>query len=593
MKRDIRDNANTSGGSLPKIKPYFSPTNWLALTLFICSALSGISILLFQTLTTLYFSSGALVLLIGTTVFLFTTILSWYYLKRKANRGFRQPVQMLQNQSSAFRIWFTGLNLLWVLIFFFLSWGFIRFFGPQTWVIYFNAGALACGLYGLTGILITRHPHMLALCWKSPVPDGLNNFWDDAGATIILRDRYETAAQMDQKKSTPLLWSISRIFDRSNPGGADRSINLIDKNRRQRFKIESIHRFKVLSMLFVFTVLLTSIPHLLGLFPGNWNHVPTGWPGTSLTGEGDTALMEKTPGNSSTSVENQDDPDSTTSNGSSESKMNRGEDKEESNNNRDQGQNQPEDQSGQPEGQAEEQTEGQKKGDGDHQRKGNELKDQSEGQTEGQPGKPAESLTNNQQHGNKEDAKQASSPVPSDRSDESKANHPGSSGESGDNETKGAGKPGGSQGGQGGKSSNKSQEDKTSKPGSNSPGIKDTQQGEGGGTGRGGAGKSDPGPEQYDKPQPLPKLPSRSSNMVTLDLPQWTPQGNQKKGGGQEQEKENSSFEQKGEKNRAGTGKFRAGKQEMGADTPVQHLPNWILRLIKTGKESVSTGDKK
>ena len=243
--------------------------------LFCLSGSAGIAIAVLETAAGYFFSFG-LPVLIGTVTILFAAaIVSWVVLKGK--NQIRDPERSVRHQGTAFAAWFAAHNLAWALAASFSTWGLLKLFGFKSWVMVFSAGALACTCYVLIGTFLIRKGEMLGLCWQSTIPDGLGNFWARAGATMILRERYEYVAEQDQNQPTPTLWSISRIFNRSETGGADRAIDLLEPRRdflSTQSKKEWRHRFKVLLVLFWVTAALAALPGILGFASPHWDRVP-------------------------------------------------------------------------------------------------------------------------------------------------------------------------------------------------------------------------------------------------------------------------------------------------------------------------------
>ncbi|NIM17892.1 MAG: hypothetical protein GTO45_10255 [Candidatus Aminicenantes bacterium] len=251
----------------------------LVLFLFGFSIIVGLMAAFPDVLGTYFFFSGALFILITVAVLFAAAAAVWLALTRK--RHIREPKQSILYQGKAFLVWFISHNLFWALVGSISIWGLLMLFGPYPWVIIFSAGALACTCFALIGVFIIKYKkrQMLGLCWQSPIPDGLPNFWDRAAAAMILRERYEYAAEHDQKQPTPVLWSISRVFDRSINHGVERKVDLMDRGfPTKKLKSEGKHRIKVLLVLFLVTAALAALPGLLGLTPPPWDRVPDGWP---------------------------------------------------------------------------------------------------------------------------------------------------------------------------------------------------------------------------------------------------------------------------------------------------------------------------
>jgi hypothetical protein len=239
------------------------------------SIMVGLLGTLTSALAPFFLSNGALFLCAGMLISFAVVTLLWLPVKRKKRR--LKPEDSIQYQGRAFRLWFAGLHLSWASgssLFIVIL---LVLFGPVFEVMALSAGALACTCFAVMGLLIGTKTRTLGLCWQSPVPRGVGNWWDYVGATMILRERYEYAVQHDQKRAEPVLWSISRILELASTGGAMRTIDLMDSAYPTK-KTEWLHRFKVLVPLFLVTVLLAILlPKLPGLTPPTPGQVPDGW----------------------------------------------------------------------------------------------------------------------------------------------------------------------------------------------------------------------------------------------------------------------------------------------------------------------------
>jgi len=239
------------------------------------SIMVGLLGTLSSTLAPFFLSNGALFLCAGMLVSFAVVILLWLPVKRKKRR--LKPEDSIRYQGRAFRLWFAGHHLSWAFgssLFIVIL---LVLFGPVFEVMALSAGALACAWFAIIGLLIGKKTKTLGLCWQSPIPQGVGNWWDYVGATMILRERYEHAVQHDQKRAEPVLWSISRILELASSGGANRTIDLMDSPYPNK-KTEWFHRFKVLVPLFLVTVLLAIlVPKIPGLAPPNPGQVPDGW----------------------------------------------------------------------------------------------------------------------------------------------------------------------------------------------------------------------------------------------------------------------------------------------------------------------------
>lgn len=224
---------------------------------------------------------GIMGLLLLAVSLLTVSLISWRRLKLK--RHTRDPRQSVLYQGAAFTAWFSGLNLFWTLLAGCCTLGLLIVFGPRSWVLVLCAGALTCAVFSLLGLLRMKKRQMMGLCWQSPVPFNLENLLDRTAATMILNERFEFAADHDQKQSTPLLWSLSRIFDRRETGGVFRKLDLMGRDfPKRKMKQEWWQRLKIMLLLFLSTSVLAALPGLLGLTSTPWDKVPDGWPSAKV-----------------------------------------------------------------------------------------------------------------------------------------------------------------------------------------------------------------------------------------------------------------------------------------------------------------------
>jgi len=596
----------------------------LVLFLFCCSIIVGLIFAIPDATALFFFSTGALVLLITVSILFAAAVALWLKLGEKIHT--RKPDRSILNQGTAFGVWFAGHNLSWALAGSLFTWVLLTLFGPVLWVMIFSAGALACTCFALTGIFIAGKRKMLGLCWQSPVPDGLPDFWSRAGAAVILRERYEYAAKHDQQKHMPVLWSISRVFDRAPTGGADRKVELMQAGSgflSAKLKKEWLHRFKVLFVLFWVTAALAALPNLLGLTSHNWNQVPDGWPSAKMKDANkkkDPApdkpqLMARKSGtDSKSSEENRSQPDSKDSNqnqGGDENKKTGQDQGNQSKAGSDTGQNGQE--SSDPgKGETNQEQESTESG------KGSSSESSAEtghgDSTQGQEGKDCGTEGSAQgqkstESGKESDKKEGGAEGSSRKAGDSKQGQQGKKGEGGgsgqktgqpgqggsgqgqkakDSSGQGAGKSGQSDPGQGQKgrgegSGGRSQEGGASNSGDAKSG-QGSKAGESSSAGSGrGSGSPDHVPHTFSQPEPIPELPSRATDMVTIELP--TLKTRSGKG-----ESKKSSEQKPGKKGSpAPTTRFKTGEQGRIASKPEQYLPNWILMLMKEKKPQTYT----
>jgi hypothetical protein len=549
----------------------------LLLFLFCFSIIVGLAAAFPGILGVSFFPYGSLVLLIAAAVLFAAAAAAWLALRRK--RHTREPKQSLLYQGTTFGIWFISHNLFWALMGSVLIWGLFTLFGFNPWVLIFSAGALACTCFALTGIFFIRFKKrsMLGLCWQSPIPDGLANFWDHAAATMILRDRYEYAAEYDQEQPTPVLWSISRVFDRSENKSAERRVDLMERDSpKKKLKSEGMHRLKVLPVLFLVTAVLAVLPGLLGLTPPPWDRVPEGWPSAKNP--------QTTTGKQN---QNQEQKQEGKKKGKQEGKSNQGQGQ-----NQDQGQKQEGKEKGKQEGKSdqgqnqqgqgqEQKQEGKEKGkqEGKSDR-GQGQEQKQEGKEEGkQKGKSDQGQGQEQKQEGKGEGKQEGKSGES-RKDQKETGESGEKqqqkgstgkGESGKTE---AGKSGDQEGSGSDRESGSKEGGDREQEGSRTPGEGGTKQ---------GLGDPNHVPETLPEPEPIPEFPSRDTEMVTLDLPTLTPTAGK---GEPPKEKGEPGTEQK--KQPAPTTGFKEGRQDPRISKPDQFLPNWIRMLMKTTKDNKS-----
>ncbi len=249
----------------------------LPIFLFVLSATVGLLAALPGAIALFFYTTGAWILLLLVTLLFMSTLVLWQTSQKK--QGPREPERLARHQGYLFNLWFASHNLFWAFTASFAIWGLFRVFGPRGWVMICGAGAFACTGFAIFGTFISGKKKMLGLCWSSSIPDGIKTFWDHTGATFILHCRYQQAVQRDQKQTYPLIWAISRVYDRTASGGAQRGVELWHPGLpRQMFKKEWQHRAKVLASLFGVTVALAVLTVLFGLTAQQWNQVPKGWP---------------------------------------------------------------------------------------------------------------------------------------------------------------------------------------------------------------------------------------------------------------------------------------------------------------------------
>ncbi len=111
--------------------------------------------------------------------------------------------------------------------------------------------------------------------------------------------------------------------------------------------------------------------------------------------------------------------------------------------------------------------------------------------------------------------------------------------------------------------------------------IQKIQQGNGqdsGGSGGKGQGKGSPDekPKMSDEPEPLEPLPSRSSPIVSIELPTLDPSGKAGKNPYKEQKDKSSQPP----KSKAPTSQYSTEKQNPSISKPDQFLPNWIRIIL-------------
>lgn len=574
-------------------------------------------------------------LAVAMLLFIFNLI-SWQRLKKKQHT--RDPKRSVLYQGAAFTAWFSGLNLSWTLLSGICALGLLLAFGPRTWVLALIAGTLACAMFSLLGLLRIKRRQMMGLCWQSPVPFNLTDWLDRTAATMILPQRFEYAADHDQKQPTPVLWSISRIFDRGETGGTHRKLDLMDRNLpKKKMKMEWWQRTKIMALLFLATSILAALPGLLGLTSTPWDRVPDGWPSAKAREIAkekkqlmadkqppkqpppDQPGQKKDPEKKTPTTSPDDKKDSKKDSKKEKNKENRSTETQQQDNQGSKGESDktaPGDQKPAQEGQ-----DGQKGDSGQEQ--GEAQKDAQTGEKakEGEPGKEGESGKDGET--GKEDKKgkeengdgetQGDCDKPGGQGKPGKDGKPGEGDKNGegqeqDKEGKDGGKPG--QEGEGRKDG-KGKEGESGKDGqqqesgggkgaesgkkggdSQTGGAQDGKKGtKGGGPGGEGQGKGSPDdvPKMDKDPQsqPIQKFPSRETEMVNLELPTLAPTG--AKG---ESKKEEKKDEEKIKGAAAPASVFKSGTQDRRMKKPQQFLPNWILMLIKTTGSTKNTNTK-
>jgi hypothetical protein len=603
----------------------------LVVFLFCFSIILGITLALLEAAKVFFFSIGIL-FLVGLAAALFAIVtISWLVLKRK--RHIRNPEQSVRHQGTAFSIWFAVHNLFWAFIGSFFIWGVFKLFGFKPWVMIFSAGALACTCFALIGTFLVRQREMLGLCWQSSIPDGLANFWARAGATMILRERYEYAVQHDQKQHTPLLWSISRIFNRSKTGGADRGIDLLEPRPTflaKKLKKEWLHRFKVLLVLFWVTAALAALSGVL-FASHHWDRVPEGWPSDKIkASKADKPQMmaskNSQPENRKKNISkdenkqtdqeqkkqpdqgnqsNQTDQNQQKSGDSDQNDSNREQERKEGKNSKDQetegqgqeqgqSQGQGKEQQGKDQGQDQGQGKGQDQAQGQGQQsQGQGQQGQGKGQEQGQQ-KQSQGQEQGQDQGQGEDHQEQGQSQDQGQGQQGQGEGQGqgqgqAQGQEQQGEGQGQGKGKGQGQGQGegqGQGQGQGQEQRQSQ----SQEQGETQTGDAGvGIGEGqGPGDPNKSPEMLSEPERLPDIPSRTTEMVNLELPTLT---DAKSKGSKDQDTQIHDDRIPSPKSKAPGTQFKTGKQERRSTKPEQYLPNWILNLLKQEKP-VKTGKK-
>jgi hypothetical protein len=573
----------------------------LVVFLFCLSIILGMAMALIETVTAFFFSTGILFLVGIVTALLAAVTISWLVLKRKTH--IRNPEKSVRHQGTAFGIWFAVHNLTWAFIGSLFLWGMIKLFGYKPWVMIFNAAALACTCFALIGIFIIRQRKMLGLCWQSAIPAGLDNFWARAAATMILRERYEYAAEHDQKQPTPLLWSISRVFNRSKSGGADRGIDLLEPRPTflaEKFKKECMHRFKVLLVLFWATALLAALPWMLGFASHHWDRVPGDWLSDKIKNSkaGKPPMMASKPSarenrekssskdeNKQTDQEQKKQPDQrnqsnqtdqnrqktgdTDQNASNHEQERKETQKGNSETSRDQedkysqGKEDSPRQDSKP-GESRQDSKGKAK-EGQEQRDG-----QGQGQGKGQQGK-RQSQGQEQEQGQNQGQGQQGKDQGQGQGQEQGQQEQSQGQEQGQNQGQGQGQQGQGQGQGQEQGQGQSQGQGKAQTGSAGAGIGEGQ----------GLGDPNKPPDMLPEPERLPGIPSRATEMVTLELPTLT---DAKSKGAKDPGKETPGDRTPAPKSKAPAARFKPGQQERRSTKPDQYLPNWILNLIKQGK---------
>lgn len=444
----------------------------------------------------------------------------------KQERHRLKPEDSVLLQGRLFRLWFTGHNLLWAFGFSLITVILLLLFGPTFEVMAVAAGALACIIFSVAGFLIGTGTRTLGLCWQSPVPRGVGNWWDYVGTAIILRERYEHAVLHDQNRDEPVLWGISRVLELASNGGANRAKDLM-ASPATTIKSEWFHRFKVLIPVFFVTVLLVFIlRELPGLTPPDLHQSPGGG------GKGGTEMSKES-------------------------------DKKE-----DQEQGEPEEKSGEK---GEEEKDSSKEGEKDQE---GEQGESSEGQGQQEPSDKTEG-------GGKEEGKGEGKGKEKD-----KGKGEGEGKESQGDEAQGdqggqadQGKTAKDQKGARGKAGAKGDKGESDRDKQDSDASCDDAEGEGRGQ---SGGTAEHEPEMRTAPEvPLP--PPGATGMLELDLPPLDQGETSKEPTDEELEKKEPK---EAPASPAVSPQKRPVKRPPGSKTvkPEQYLPNWILSLLMESK---------
>jgi hypothetical protein len=669
-----------------------------ACLLFCISLLLGSAIVVFSDLTYLFYTKGIVIITAAIAfIFIFLLIL-WQVMIRKSR--FREPEKQVRHHGNTFRVWFATHNLFWAFIATLFIFGLFKLFGPRGWVMALSAGALACIVFVFIGAVTMGKQNMLGLCWQSDIPGGLKDFWSQLGASIILRHRYLYAVKEDQNRKPPLLWSIFRIFDRKDYGGANRGVELMPPGiSSKKNKMEYRVRLKGLGILFAATVIFSSLPGLLGLTQNSWNHVPDGWPKGLLQQPTKNSDKKNPPKNEKREEkkEGKEDTESSNRQDKNDQAAEKGDSKEDANqqSSSEQGESQnqstpdstsqTDSQEGSEKGAQKQSQENGSNGDlGDgknnekskkselnnktakstdpgqdgEQKKGQESNQQSgpvnnrdQKSKEGQQGKKNQQNPNspnspnspkspnspNSQQGNQNRQNQSeqknSQGRESQKNQSADKQQPGKKGNrSQQGQPKQQGKEGQKQSGQSGQQGQQGQQSGSKSQGkgnqqgqsgqqgkSSQQGQQNQQSGQSNQKGQQGnqkgdqKGKGDPNQSQQSQdsdgsgdsgeskgygsgsPNDIPKMssgesaleqtpapPSRSTDMVNLDLPTLSTEN--------KNDKEKSIKDKKGTKKatkkyQSPFDRYKTGKQTTKATKPEQYLPNWILNLIKIKKE--------
>ena len=608
----------------------------LPIFLFVLSATVGLLAALPGAIALFFYTTGAWILLLLVTLLFMSTLVLWQTSQKK--QGPREPERLARHQGYLFNLWFASHNLFWAFTASFAIWGLFRVFGPRGWVMICGAGAFACTGFAIFGTFISGKKKMLGLCWSSSIPDGIKTFWDHTGATFILHCRYQQAVQRDQKQTYPLIWAISRVYDRTASGGAQRGVELWHPGLpRQMFKKEWQHRAKVLASLFGVTVALAVLTVLFGLTAQQWNQVPKGWPTGQLQvythnqeknnnrenidpeisrgynekyGQSGEVNDIKIQGNESTAVEENTRTGSRTqtSQQGKDSQPGRETQSGQQTQIHQEGQNQQGEQT-QPGQQAQLRQGGQtppgqqtQLREGEQTQSGQQAKLQQGQQTQqGQPGQQAQ-LRQGQQAQSGQQRQQAklqqgqqTQPGQQGQQTQLQQGQQTQSGQQGQQTQ--SGQQGQQAQLQQGQQTQSGQQGRQTQAGTQGQQAQERAQGEKGqvGSGKGegqGSGSRNHIPETASTPDPKPEppLPSRSTPMVTVKIP---PLPAAIKDGNGESLKDNSNRLKPAKKYSAPVASYKTGKQNNRSSSPEQYLPNWILNITSGQKTTASNAKNK
>ena len=180
-------------------------------------------------------------------------------------------------------LWFAMLNMFYVALGFWVSPVMRRLFGDSgDWVIALTAGAIACSVLAIMGVLEYRLWQTLGICWEVPVPT--SDSWGimRKGPEQLLLDQRSYRTRLEDEKRNPSSFiDVVKILASKKSSVSGRLLyNHESKYFKNSLKQELRRRGLALLPVFIFTsfvvfITLTLIPSELLSFPPNSGmHIP-------------------------------------------------------------------------------------------------------------------------------------------------------------------------------------------------------------------------------------------------------------------------------------------------------------------------------